>query len=276
MPLLTASLNSGSNGNCYFVGTPTEGVLIDAGISCRETEKRLKRLRLSIDIIKAIFITHEHNDHIIGVTKLSKKYKLPVYITPPTLRNSPVQIADDLIRTFNAYEPIAIGDLRVTGFPKYHDAIDPHSFVVSDGAVQVGVFTDIGFACQQVIHHFKNCHAAFLESNYDVDMLRTGPYPLALQNRIRGGNGHLSNLEAHQLVTQHKPVFMSHLILAHLSKTNNRPELVEELFSDVGTEMRVIIASRQRETELFQIDVGAHRQPIAVKPIQYVRQLELF
>jgi phosphoribosyl 1,2-cyclic phosphodiesterase len=273
--LLTASLNSGSNGNCYYVGTPNEAVLIDAGISCRETEKRLKRLNLSMDFVKAIFITHEHNDHIIGVTKLSKKYNLPVYITPQTLHKSPVRIASDLVRNFIAYEPVAIGALHITGFPKYHDAADPHSFVVSHDAVHVGVFTDIGFACQLVIHHFKKCHAVYLESNYDADMLRTGPYPLALQNRIRGGYGHLSNYEARNLVAQHKPTFLSHLILSHLSRTNNKPELVESLFNDVAPSTRVIIASRHRETELFKIEANPNHLP-STQPILYVKQLELF
>lgn len=274
--LLTASLNSGSNGNCYYVGTPSEAVLIDAGISCRETEKRLKRLNLSMDIVKAIFITHEHNDHIIGVSKLSKKHNLPVYITPQTLNHSPVRIADNLVRHFTAYEPVIIGALRVTGFPKYHDAADPHSFMVSHDAVHVGVFTDIGFACQPLIHHFKKCHAVYLESNYDTDMLRNGPYPHALQNRIRGGNGHLSNHEARTLVAHHKPPFLSHLILAHLSRTNNKPELVESLFSDVEPSTRVIIASRHRETELFKIEVNANQQTENDKPMQYAKQLELF
>lgn len=253
MSLFVASLNSGSNGNCYYVGTQDEAVLIDGGISCRETEKRMKRLGLSIKKVKGVFISHEHGDHIHGVTTLSKKYQLPVYITRDTLQHGKLTVREDRIFTFQAGTPLMIGNLRITAFPKFHDASDPYSFVVSSASVNVGIFTDIGLACQNVISHFGQCHAAFLEANYDEAMLENGGYPQVLKNRIRGGQGHLSNRQALDLFTTYRPSFMSHLFLSHLSRNNNKPKIVRDLFAPVAGRTKIIIASRDKETELYHI-----------------------
>jgi len=252
--LSIASLNSGSNGNCYYIGNSTEGVLIDAGISCRETERRLKRLGLSIKMVKAIFITHEHADHINGLPKLVKKYYLPVYMTQLTKSNLRAGWKEIRATAFQAYEPIVIGNLTITAIPKFHDAVDPHSFIVSHHNINVGVFTDTGRFCEHLIKSFQQCHAAFLESNYDQVMLETGGYPQHLKDRIRKGFGHLSNKEALQLFLNHRPSFMSHLILSHLSANNNKPEIVDELFSSVAGNTEIVIASRKKETPLYHIN----------------------
>ena len=165
MSLFISSLNSGSNGNCYYVGNEQEAVLIDAGISCRETEKRMQRLGLSLHRVKAIFISHEHGDHINGLSQLARKYQLPVYITPCTLFNARIPDKRFIVHPFRSYEPVWIGLLCITAFPKYHDASDPHSFIVACQDTRVGVFTDIGAPCAHLIHHFSECHAAFLEAN---------------------------------------------------------------------------------------------------------------
>ncbi|MCU0419978.1 MAG: MBL fold metallo-hydrolase [Cyclobacteriaceae bacterium] len=254
MGLRVASLNSGSNGNCYYIGNNTDAVLIDAGISCRETERRLKRLELSIKKVKGIFITHEHNDHILGLHKLCKRHQLPVYITQATRKNFSLEWDEGIAIDFAAYRPISVGTLTVTALPKFHDAADAHSFLVSDGAVTVGVFTDMGRVCPDLIKNFSQCHAAILESNYDEEMLETGAYPLPLKNRIRGGWGHISNRQALQLFMQHRPVFMTHLFLAHLSKNNNRPELVEELFGRVAGHTKIMVASRHQESEIAYVE----------------------
>ncbi|MGC4036600.1 MAG: MBL fold metallo-hydrolase [Chitinophagaceae bacterium] len=162
MGLYVASLNSGSNGNCYYIGNDKEAVLIDAGISCLETEKRMRRLNLSMDKIKAIFISHEHIDHIKGLQTISNKYQLPVYITKKTLSASGVILQNHHVFFFQKNDSISIGDLTITAFPKFHDAEDPHSFTVNNGSVKIGVFTDIGKVCKDVIKHFKLCHAVFL------------------------------------------------------------------------------------------------------------------
>lgn len=267
MSLFIASLNSGSNGNCYYVANQHEAVLIDAGISCRETEIRMNRLNLTMKKVKAIFVTHEHTDHIKGVAGIAKKYKLPVYVTPTTLRHRGLRVKDHLIFPFRAYEPVTIGQLTVTGFPKFHDASDPHSFIVANETVKVGVFTDLGVACNDVINHFKQCHAAFLEANYDEHMLETGRYPIHLKNRIKSDVGHLSNTQALELFLQHRPMFMSHLFLSHISKENNSPTLVENLFKPLAAGTNIIIASRYKETKVF---------PIHDKAVVQETQLELF
>lgn len=278
MSLFISSLNSGSNGNCYYIGTQEEGILIDGGISCRETEKRLKRIGLSIKKVKAIFISHEHGDHIHGVPALCKKHKVPVYVTEATLKNSNCEIDPALIVHFSAHQPIVVGDLTVTPFPKFHDAIDPHSFVVSNGSVTIGIFTDIGHVCDNVKKYFARCHAAFLESNYDEEMLERGRYPYYLKERIRGDRGHLSNVQAFHLFTDHRPDHMSHVFLSHLSRDNNSPKLVKQLFSASCGNTQVVVASREKQSPLYhirnvqQIKPAPSRKP---KP-DYRLQIPLF
>jgi phosphoribosyl 1,2-cyclic phosphodiesterase len=254
MSLFIASLNSGSNGNCYYIGNNTEAVLIDAGISCRETERRMKKLNLSMQKVKAIFISHEHSDHITGVPGLSKKYQLPVYITTSTLTASGLVIEKNLVQSFCAHQSINIGRLSVVGFPKFHDASDPHSFIISENNINVGVFTDIGNACNDVIKNFKQCHAAFLESNYCEEMLSNGKYPEFLKKRISGDNGHLSNTQALDLFLKHRSKQLSHLILSHLSKNNNTTTLVKNIFEEYAGNTKIIIAGRYKETEVFCVD----------------------
>ncbi|MES2761211.1 MAG: MBL fold metallo-hydrolase [Bacteroidota bacterium] len=253
MSLFITSLNSGSNGNCYYVGNSQEAILVDVGISCKEVEKRMGRLNLSIPKVKAIFISHEHSDHIKGLQTLSKKYNIPVYITQATLNNSHLVLENTLIRSFKAYEKIVIGNLIINPFPKRHDASDPYSFIVEGDGVKIGVLTDIGSSCEHVVDNFKQCHAAFLEANYDEHLLEKGHYPYYLKNRIRSDKGHLSNRQALDLFVNHKHESMSHVILSHLSKDNNCPMLVKDLFTQHAKNTQVIVASRLQETEVFHI-----------------------
>jgi phosphoribosyl 1,2-cyclic phosphodiesterase len=253
MALFISSLNSGSNGNCYYVGNQQEAVLVDAGISCRETETRMKRLGLSMSRVRAIFVSHEHTDHVRGIPVLAQKYNLPVYITPGTLKGCRFRLPKNLIHSFTAHQPVSIGGLSVTAFPKLHDAAEPHSFVVRYNDIKVGVFTDIGAPCEQLTYHFKQCHAAFLEANYDEELLEKGRYPYYLKKRIRGGQGHLSNTQAVQFFTSHRPSYMSHLILSHLSQDNNCPKLVHQLFRQQAHGVEVIVASRHEETAIYTI-----------------------
>ena len=254
MSLHITSLNSGSNGNCYYIGNSKEAVLIDAGISCREIEKRMKRLGLTMSAVKAIFVSHEHADHITGIRVLSKKYQLPVYITTDTLRSAGKILEKHLVRYFMASQVVAIGELSILAFPKFHDAIDPHSFLISSNGINIGVFTDIGNCCDHVIKHFTKCHAVFLEANYCENMLMNGNYPYVLKRRISGDNGHLSNTQALELFTKHRGAQLSHLILSHLSKNNNNPELVDQLFRQQAGSTKIIVASRYEESPLFHID----------------------
>jgi phosphoribosyl 1,2-cyclic phosphodiesterase len=225
----------------------------------------MKQLDLDISKVKAIFVSHEHGDHIKGVSSLANKYNIPVYITGLTARYGPILIKH-LAKEFIANQTVAIGNLLITAFNKNHDAADPHSFVVSNNEVTVGVFTDIGKVCDNLKHYFKQCHAAFLEANYDEDMLEQGRYPVHLKNRIRNGQGHLSNKQALELFVKHRPGFMTHLLLSHLSKENNEPQLAEALFTQEANGISVIVASRYEATPVYSI-TATGLQPNQVKPL---------
>ncbi len=252
MALEIASINSGSNGNCYYIGNETDAVLIDLGISCTEAEKRLKKLSLSISKIRAIFVSHEHQDHVKGVSTFANKYGLSVYITPGTSPGGP-RLIRHISKPFVANEPVTVGSLTITGLKTQHDAADPHNFIVTDQQVTVGVFTDIGTACSEVQQYFSKCNAAFLEANYDETMLNDGPYSDVLKNRIRGEAGHLSNSQALSLFTEHRSPALSHLFLCHLSHHNNDSQLVESLFTAQAGNCQVFTCSRNEASPVFQI-----------------------
>lgn len=253
MTLRFASLNSGSNGNCYYVGNEYDAVFIDAGISCRETCRRLARLRLDITKVRAVFISHEHSDHTRGAEVLSKKLNVPVFITAATHSHSNIRISPALINYFSPDEKIHFGSLIVEPFAKRHDAADPQSFVISYNGLNVGVMTDIGSACEQVKAQFGRCHAAFLEANYDEQMLEHSFYPYYIKKRIRSDHGHLSNDQALELFSNHRSPGLKHLVLSHLSKVNNKPEIVRELFDRHANGTVISIASRYEESEVFSV-----------------------
>lgn len=278
MPLYISSLNSGSNGNCYYIGNHREAVLIDAGISCRETEKRLARSGLPFKRIKAIFISHEHTDHTRGVEVISRRYQIPVFIPEATWQHSRLKLDEHLVMPLNAYTPVQIGGLSVNAFPKRHDAIEPYSFSVTGGGITIGVLTDIGSLCEHVIENFRQCHAAFLEANYDEVMLEEGRYPRFLKTRISGDHGHLSNRQALELFTGHKSSCMTHLLLSHLSQDNNSPELVLDLFQKQAGSTHVAIASRHEESAVYCIsgDFPADRPAEAMAPELVFPQMTLF
>jgi phosphoribosyl 1,2-cyclic phosphodiesterase len=280
MSLLITSLNSGSNGNCYYVGNEEEAVFIDAGLSCRETERRMAQLGLPMHRVKAIFVSHEHSDHISGIDVLARRYDLPIFLTARMQQYGRIRVEPHHVLLYEAFQPVCIGNLRITAFPKLHDACDPHSFTVADDSTTIGVFTDLGFPCKELIRHFKQCHAAFLEANYDEEMLRTGHYPMHLKNRIRGGHGHLSNDQAVQLLATYKPTFMSHLLPAHLSKENNCPKLVKKLFDQYAGGTTITVASRYDASPVYHIQGSAlavAAGPITVPTMQRQNtQLSLF
>jgi phosphoribosyl 1,2-cyclic phosphodiesterase len=168
-----------------------------------------------------------------------------------TCLNGVVPVEPYLMRTFTASEKLDIESLQVCTFPKQHDSVDPYSFTVGFNGTTVGVFTDIGEACPNLVYHFSQCHAAFLEANYDEAMLENGNYPLHLKRRIKSNKGHLSNIQALELFVRHKSPFLTHLILSHLSEHNNHPSIVAKLFSQNANGTCIEIASRYRETEVF-------------------------
>lgn len=254
MPLQICSLASGSNGNCYYIANDTEAVLIDAGISCRELMRRTTRAGIDMGRVKAIFISHEHGDHIRGLEAIARKWNLPVFGTEKCLPRCRMDRSAHLGVVMTNNETVHIGGLAVTAFAKRHDACDPVSFVVEGGdGVRVGILTDIGCCCDEVVRQFSTLDAAFLESNYDADMLAYGRYPVHLKARISGGHGHISNDEALALFLQHRSPRLSHLILSHLSANNNDPRIVEKVFTPHASGVEVVVASRHAESKVYEV-----------------------
>lgn len=272
--LQIASLNSGSNGNCYYIGNSSEAVLVDAGISCREIEKRMKGLGLAIEKVKAIFISHEHSDHIRGVEVLSKKYKLPVYVNDATRTSGRLMLDLSLIQTFDDKQSIDIHELSIIPFQKKHDAADPYSFTISFNGINIGVYTDIGQPCAALKEYFNTCDAAFLEANYDEEMLATGNYPYHLKERISGGLGHLSNREAYDVFQQHRSDKLSLLLLSHLSANNNCPTKVQELFTQNAGHTKIVVLSRHQASAVFEVYAKSQQHSI-VQPAG-TKQMSLF
>jgi phosphoribosyl 1,2-cyclic phosphodiesterase len=249
MALYFTSLNSGSNGNAYYIANEEEAVLIDAGITCKTLERRLRDLALNPLKIKAIFVSHEHSDHIKGLATFSSKFNLPVYGNQKTLGRC-FGLSTALVKDIHNTETIVVGNLQIKAFSKRHDAIDPISFTVQHQDTVVGVFTDIGKPCSNLVNHFKLCDAAFLEANYDDEMLHSGTYPDFLKRRICGGQGHLSNKEALAFFLEHKTERLQCLLLAHLSGSNNAPQIVEQLFEPHSKNLKILVASRQEAMAL--------------------------
>jgi phosphoribosyl 1,2-cyclic phosphodiesterase len=220
------AIASGSNGNCYYIGNEKDAVLIDAGISCKQIVQRMKERNLQPSKIKAIFITHEHSDHLSGARVFGKKMYVPVYInSAKTYYSAYKNQRPDVPKFFNPGEEIEVGELTVHSFSKNHDASEPCSFRVQYKTKNVGVFTDIGEPCENVMQHLGICDGLFLESNYDEKMLWEGSYPWFLKQRVASGVGHLSNKQAFDLLHSHARENLKCVFLSHISKRTILPKL---------------------------------------------------
>jgi phosphoribosyl 1,2-cyclic phosphodiesterase len=236
-------LASGSKGNSIYISDGQTSILLDAGLSGVEIERRLKIAGHCPENISAIVVSHEHSDHIKGVGILSRRYKLPVYMSRETRKGSQ-HIVGNLPETvlFHCGNTFQINTLTIRPFSLSHDAADPAGFIVSNGDIKIGIATDLGIATSMVKSHLKDCKALILEANHDPDMLINGPYPWPLKQRVRGKTGHLSNNDSGVLLKELLHEKLTHVILAHLSQTNNTPE---KALSEVG------LALQQAKTKLF-------------------------
>lgn len=250
------ALASGSNGNCYYVAKDDTAILVDAGINNKHIHLRMSSLGIMPSHIKALFITHEHSDHIQGLSVFAKRYQIPVYITAGSLAGSRLNLPDHLVRIILPQEVVQIGPLTIYGIPKYHDAKEPCSFMISDGRLNIAVLTDLGRVCDNVKTAIKHADVLFLESNYDEEMLDKGRYSYYLKNRIRSGWGHISNAASLQAFLENRSSRLKHLILGHLSGENNRIELVQETFEPHCTDIRLSIANRYEHTAMFEISTA--------------------
>ncbi|NBJ91601.1 MBL fold metallo-hydrolase [Parablautia muri] len=227
------SIASGSSGNCIYVGSDATHLLVDVGISGKRTEAGLRELGLTMRDIDGILITHEHADHIAGLGVLGRKYEVPVYATKGTIEaikkcTSVGKIPEELFCPIKADEKIIIKDLSCNPMRISHDAAEPVAYRISHGRKRVGIVTDLGNYNDYTVESLKGMDALLLEANHDVNMLQVGPYPYYLKQRILGDRGHLSNERAGQLLCDLLHEKLQAVVLGHLSKENNLPELAYE------------------------------------------------
>ena len=233
MAVAITVLASGSKGNCTLISSGATRLLVDAGLSCRELLRRLTLCGESASGIDAILITHEHSDHVGGVNVLAKRLKVPVYMTAATYEmyrryardSAGNRITLQRLETFEAGRAFEIGDVTVTPFTIPHDAVDPVGFTFRSEGIKVAVCTDLGYMPASVKHHIHGCQILMIESNHDLEMLRGGPYPWSVKQRVMSRVGHLSNDALADFLTTDYDGGAEYLILAHLSEQNNHPEI---------------------------------------------------
>ena len=252
-------LASGSSGNAYYVETENAGILVDAGISCREIERRLDLVGVKAKELDALIITHEHTDHIKGAGPLARRFDLPVYLNKKTFENGRKALGN-LSRPviFQTGQAMNINDLCVETFTKCHDAADPFGLVLSSNGTRIGLSTDLGKSTRLVEDRLKGCDALILEFNYDQEMLEQGPYPLNIKRRIKGSEGHLSNEQAGDLLRVISKENLKYVVLAHLSETNNQPDKAhreaEEALGRCGlTEANILIGKQDEPGPMIEL-----------------------
>ncbi len=261
------SIASGSSGNCVYVGSDTTHLLMDVGISGKRTEAGLRELGLKMTDIDAICITHEHADHISGLGVLARKYGVPIYATKGTVEAikqtaSLGEIDDSLFQIIRPDERCIIKDLLLYPMRTSHDAADPVAYRISHDGQKVGIITDLGCYNEYIVECLRDLDLLYLEANHDVHMLQVGPYPYYLKQRILGERGHLSNESAGKLLSRLLHDKMQAIVLGHLSKENNLPELayesvrVEVTMSDTkynGNDFPVYVAKRSEVSDVIEV-----------------------
>ncbi len=226
-----ASLGSGSRGNATLITSGKTTLMIDCGFSAREAVKRLQLLNIDPASLSAILITHEHADHMAGVRVMARKFNLPVYTTPGTAGCLPEDVAP-YIHAFNCHEKFVIDDIEVEPFPVPHDAREPSQFVFSDGALRVGLLTDVGSITPIIENTLSACDALLLEANHDLTMLEQGEYPEHLKRRVGGRLGHLNNVQSASLLEKIDTSRLQHIMAMHISEKNNCPSIAVPLLAE--------------------------------------------
>jgi len=267
MAVSISVLASGSRGNTAVVESSQARILVDAGISCRETFKRLKLAGLDPKSISAILITHEHSDHVYGLATLAKKLDLPVFMTGATHQAWARSLRDDAgqlpklakLEIFSAGRQFQIADITVTPFTIPHDAADPVGFTFRAEGAKIAFATDLGYMPASVRDHLRRCDVIIIESNHDVEMLRVGPYPWSVKQRVMSRVGHLSNASLAQFFAEDYDGGASHIVLAHLSEQNNHPEVARRVAEDaLGPQQtllqnRLMLAAQDAPTECIRL-----------------------
>ena len=250
-------LGSGSSGNAALVATGKVRLLIDAGFSFREITKRLAAIGEDVRKLDAVLISHEHSDHISGLPQLAKKVRCPIYLTPVTADTFLCKDPAPLVQHFRAGQTIAIGDIEIDTFTIPHDAADPVAFCVRHNGVKAGFVTDLGYLPDSVKYQIRGCHFLALESNHDLDMLKVGPYPWFVKQRVMSRVGHLSNKAVSEFLADGYDRASRVVVLAHLSDSNNHPEVArmfagEALQRSGACDTRLLVAKQDEPSEVFE------------------------
>lgn len=219
-------LGSGSSGNATVVRTPSTSVLIDAGMSLRQITMRMGRFGLDPEVLDGVVVSHEHGDHIKGLRVLCGRHGTTVFACEGLQGTREfAEAAPTRVETIKASAGFNVGDLEFTPFPIPHDAADPLAFVIRNNGVKFGYATDVGYATALLRYHLRGCNILVLESNHDPNMLIDGPYPWPVKQRILGRTGHLSNADSADLLSDVMGPDLQTVLLAHLSRENNTPEM---------------------------------------------------
>ena len=248
------SLYSGSSGNSLFVQSENTNILIDAGESAKKIINALSSINVSIDSLDAIVVTHEHIDHVKSIGTISQKYNVPVYATKKTWSAMPLQsskIESKFQRTFSSANKFYIGDLELKPFSIPHDAADPCGFNILNKDKQISIATDLGHVTPEIINNLSNSSFILLESNYDSEILKFSKYPYYLKQRILGERGHLSNENSGKLLCRILHDKLQAIVLGHLSKENNLPELAYE-----AVRMEITMGENPYRAEDFRMMVA--------------------
>lgn len=253
MGLSFTVLGSGSSGNTTLVSDGATHILVDAGFSGRETARRLREHGLEPEKISAIIVSHEHGDHCRGVGPFVKNLDIPVFMTQDAFNSSGMKLDSKKHRAIRPGETFEVQGIAVTCFSVPHDAADPIGFVLEKNGIKICIALDLGFLSNLVIERLKGCAGIVLESNHDVQMLKVGPYPWALKQRVMSKRGHLSNDSVAQYLANDFDGTAAHVVLAHLSKKNNLPELAL-LSAQQALEERSDLLSRHTRLELAHAD----------------------
>ena len=264
MELRFSPLFSGSSGNATYVGCDDANLLVDAGVSGTRVIQEMKRVGVDPACLDAILVTHEHNDHIKGIGILSRKFDLPVYATQGTwnaMFGKIGPVAEKNVRVFEPEQDFFIGSIDITPFPTPHDAAQPVGYTFETGGAKLAIATDLGCIRDSWLKHVLGADAAILESNFDPGMLQTGPYPYELKRRIMGRHGHLSNDDAGDVAAELARHGVTQVILGHLSKENNYPELALKCTEQAlrlagftpGVDVQLLAAARDGCTGMFSV-----------------------
>lgn len=262
MGITYCSLASGSSGNCHLITNQGNKLLVDAGLSGKQIQDRLKEIGIDPKELTGVFVTHEHIDHIYGVGVLSRRFNLPVYANSKTweaMEGKIGAIKAENMKVLPTEESIVLGDLKVTSYGISHDAAEPVGYIFQEKNIKISITTDLGHVNEGILEKIKNSQLVVLESNHDIDMLKAGSYPYYLKRRILSDFGHLSNEAAGNTIVELVKSNVKNVVLAHLSKENNFPELammtVKNILDSnkisVGKDIIIDLAHRDKVSNIY-------------------------